>query len=199
MFTASSTFAQGSIAGAVQDTTGAVMPGVTVEASSPALIEKVRTVSTDSAGLYQIVDLRPGVYTVTFSLDGFNTVKREGIEVTGSFTAALDEGVQFTVMVGGRSFTMELYADVVGTPVHNTSAPVAKAKLEQRVNNIEWDGGPGGSKARSGYLEIGPVARFGSSSLSETISFGIGRSPGGGSAFAMGKAGGEYELPALPA
>jgi len=78
MLTASTTFAQGSIAGVVKDTTGAVMPGVTVEASSPALIEKVRTVSTDSAGLYQIVDLRPGAYTVTFSLDRFNTVKTRG-------------------------------------------------------------------------------------------------------------------------
>jgi len=83
-------FAQGqtgSIAGVVKDTSGAVMPGVTVEAASPALIEKVRTVVTDGQGAYRIVDLRPGVYTVTFTLTGFSTFKREGIELTTAFTA----------------------------------------------------------------------------------------------------------------
>src|SRR2546425_8374627 len=79
--------ASGSIAGVVKDTTGAVLPGVTVEAASPALIEKIRTVVTDDQGQYKIVDLRPGTYTVTFSLGGFNTVKREGIELTTGFTA----------------------------------------------------------------------------------------------------------------
>ena len=77
----------GNIAGVVRDTSGAVMPGVTVEASSPALIEKVRSVVTDSQGLYRIVDLRPGTYTVTFALPGFSTVKREGIALTTGFTA----------------------------------------------------------------------------------------------------------------
>src|SRR5262249_24038143 len=69
----------GAIAGIVRDTTGAVLPGVTVEASSPALIEKTRSVVTDSQGYYKIIDLRPGTYTVTFSLEGFSTYKREGI------------------------------------------------------------------------------------------------------------------------
>src|SRR6266853_1314239 len=77
----------GSIAGTVKDATGAVLPGVTVEASSPALIEKVRTVVTDSEGQYKILDLPGGVYAVTFALTGFSTVKREGIELTDSFTA----------------------------------------------------------------------------------------------------------------
>ena len=67
-------WAQSAIAGVVKDTTGAVMPGVTVEASSPALIEKVRSVVSDGQGQYKIVDLRPGVYAVTFTLPGFNTV-----------------------------------------------------------------------------------------------------------------------------
>src|SRR5262245_56769730 len=79
--------AQTGIAGSVKDTTGAVLPGVTVEASSPALIEKARTAVTDDRGEYKIVDLRPGTYTVTFSLSGFATVKREGIELTTNFTA----------------------------------------------------------------------------------------------------------------
>ena len=70
------------IAGVVKDTSGAVLPGVTVEAASPALIEKVRTVVTDSEGRYNIVDLRPGTYVVTFTLTGFNTFRRDGIELT---------------------------------------------------------------------------------------------------------------------
>ena len=73
--------------GTVKDTSGAVLPGVTVEAASPALIEKVRSAVTDGTGQYRIVDLRAGTYAVTFTLTGFNTVKREGIELTGSFTA----------------------------------------------------------------------------------------------------------------
>ena len=70
------------IAGVVRDTSGAVLPGVTVEAASPALIEKVRTVVTDGEGRYNIVDLRPGTYVVTFTLPGFSTFRREGIELT---------------------------------------------------------------------------------------------------------------------
>src|SRR5207249_129255 len=82
------------IAGAVKDTSGAVLPGVTVEAASPALIEKVRTVVTDGEGRYNIVDLRPGTYVVTFTLTGFSTVKREGIVLTGGFTAAVNAELQ---------------------------------------------------------------------------------------------------------
>src|SRR5438094_1473039 len=82
--------AQSSIAGVVKDTTGAVMPGVTVEAASPALIEKVRNVVTDDQGLYRIVDLRPGTYSVTFSLAGFNTVKRDGLDLPSEFTATVN-------------------------------------------------------------------------------------------------------------
>jgi hypothetical protein len=80
----------GGIAGVVRDATGAVLPGVTVEAASPALIEKVRTVVTDGEGQYKIVDLRPGTYAVTFGLEGFSTVKRDGIELTTGFTATVN-------------------------------------------------------------------------------------------------------------
>src|SRR5690349_3718555 len=79
-----------SIAGIVRDASGAVMPGVTVEASSPALIEKVRAAVTDEAGRYTIVNLRPGTYSVTFTLAGFSTVRRDGIELTSSFTATVN-------------------------------------------------------------------------------------------------------------
>jgi len=102
-------FAQtGSIAGVVKDTTGAVLPGVTVEAASPALIERIRTVTTDEKGQYKIIDLRPGIYTVTFTLAGFNGVKREGIEVTTQFTAPVNADLRVgaiteTVTVTGES------------------------------------------------------------------------------------------------
>src|SRR5437879_3157128 len=96
------------IAGVVKDTSGAVLPGVTVEAASPALIEKVRTVVTDGEGQYKIVDLRPGAYVVSFSLTGFNTVRREGIELTAGFTATVNSemrvgSLQETVTVTGAS------------------------------------------------------------------------------------------------
>jgi hypothetical protein len=82
--------AQASITGVVKDTSGAVLPGVTVEASSPALIEKVRAAVTDQAGRYRVVDLRPGTYMVSFSLTGFQSLRREGIELPGTFTATVD-------------------------------------------------------------------------------------------------------------
>src|SRR5438874_5494080 len=98
----------GNIAGVVRDTTGAVMPGVTVEATSPALIEKVRSATTDSQGLYRIVDLRPGTYTVVFTLTGFSTLRRNGIELTTGFTATVNADlrvgtIEETVTVTGAS------------------------------------------------------------------------------------------------
>src|SRR5579862_3572227 len=100
--------AQASIAGLVRDSSGAVLPGVTVEAASPALIERVRAVVTDATGQYKIVDLRPGTFSVTFSLAGFNTVKREGIELTGSFVATVNVDLRVgdvteTITVTGES------------------------------------------------------------------------------------------------
>src|SRR3954470_6222775 len=83
-------FAQASIVGTVKDASGAVLPGATVEASSPALIEKTRSVVSNGVGQYSIENLRPGTYTVTFSLTGFSSVKREGIELTGSFIATVN-------------------------------------------------------------------------------------------------------------
>jgi len=98
----------GSIAGIVKDATGAVLPGVTVEVASPALIEKVRTAVTDGQGAYKIIDLRPGTYSVTFTLTGFSTVKREGIELTAAFTAPVNAEMKVgqvaeTITVTGES------------------------------------------------------------------------------------------------
>lgn len=97
-----------SIAGTVKDITGAVMPGVTVEAASPALIEKVRSVVSDGTGQYKIVSLSPGTYTVTFALTGFGMVKREGIVLTTDFTATINVelkigGLEESITVSGES------------------------------------------------------------------------------------------------
>ena len=98
----------GSIAGQATDETGGVIPGVTVEASSPALIEGVRVTVTDGSGLYEIEALRPGSYTVTFTLPGFNTFVRDGIELVSGFTANIDGrmsvgSIEETVTVTGAS------------------------------------------------------------------------------------------------
>src|SRR3954467_8088150 len=82
--------AQSAIAGVVRDGSGAVLPGVSVEAASPGLIEGSRTVVTDAAGGYRIENLRPGEYVVTFSLTGFRTVRRESSALPTSFTAQLN-------------------------------------------------------------------------------------------------------------
>src|SRR5438132_1053397 len=102
-------FAQNAgFAGVVKDPSGAVMPGVTVEAASPALIEKVRTVVTDGEGQYKIVDLRPGTYSVTFTLAGFTAVKREGIDLSAGFTATVNAELRIgsmeeTITVSGQA------------------------------------------------------------------------------------------------
>lgn len=105
LFCAEPGYAQSAIAGTVRDTTGAVLPGVTVEVSSPAIIEGVRVTVSAGNGQYRVVDLRPGTYTVVFSLTGFGSVRREGIVLQANFTApvnaelrvgALEESVTVT-------------------------------------------------------------------------------------------------------
>ena len=113
-------YAQASIAGVVRDTSGAVLPGVTVEASSPALIEKTRSVVTDGSGQYKIEQLRPGPYTVTFTLTGFNTVKREGIELAGSFAATVS--VDMRVGRGGGNDHGDRRSAARGRPERDQAA-----------------------------------------------------------------------------
>ena len=130
-------FAQASgIAGVVRDTTGAVMPGVVVEASSPALIERVRTVTTDSQGQYKIVDLRPGAYTVTFTLPGFSMVKREGIDLPAAFTATVNADLRVgaleeTVTVSGAS-------PIVDTQTVLKRQVVAKDTIDAMPTSKNW-------------------------------------------------------------
>jgi hypothetical protein len=98
----------GAIAGNIKDVTGAALPGVSVEVASPALIEKVRTTVSDGQGNYKITELRPGTYSVTFSLAGFSAVKREGIDLSAGFTAPVNAeltigSVEETITVTGAT------------------------------------------------------------------------------------------------
>ena len=106
------TAATGGIAGVVKDTSGAILPGVTVEAASPALIERTRAAVTDGQGQFKILDLRPGTYSVTFSLAGFSAVKRDGIELTTAFTATVNAeltvgSIEETLTVSGEAPTVD--------------------------------------------------------------------------------------------
>jgi hypothetical protein len=114
----------GTIAGVVKDVSGAVLPGVTVEVASPALIEKIRTAATDGAGQYAVIDLPPGTYSVTFTLTGFGGVKRDGVDVLANFTASVNAelkvgAVAETVTVTGESPLI----DVQGTITNRAVTP----------------------------------------------------------------------------
>ena len=128
-------WAQATISGVVRDPSGGVLPGVTVEASSPALIEKVRSVVTDGTGQYRIVDLRPGTYSITATLAGFTTVKRDGIELTGAMTAAIPiemrvGALEETIVVTGETPIVDVQSVRRQTTLDNdvlTTVPTARS------------------------------------------------------------------------
>lgn len=121
--------ASGSIVGVVRDAGGAVLPGVTVEAASPALIEKVRTTVTDGDGRYRIIDLRPGVYAVTFTLQGFSTFRREGIQLSTGFAAT----VNAALAVGGFEETITVSGAAPVVDVSNTSQQLVVPREVQQA------------------------------------------------------------------
>ncbi|MEO8256401.1 MAG: carboxypeptidase-like regulatory domain-containing protein [Acidobacteriota bacterium] len=121
-----SAFAQASITGVVKDASGGVLPGVTVEVASPVLIEKTRTDVTSGDGLYRIVNLLPGTYTVTFTLPGFSTVKREGIELTGSFIASINADMK----IGGLAETITVTGE---TPIVDVQSVRRQTTLSNEV------------------------------------------------------------------
>lgn len=126
----------GTIAGSIKDATGAVLPGVTVEAASPALLEKVRSTITDSQGEYKIVDLRPGVYSVTFTLTGFATVVREGIELTTGTTA----NVSIEMRVGGveETITVSGQGPLVDVQSANQYRAITRTELDDVPTSRNW-------------------------------------------------------------
>jgi hypothetical protein len=120
--------AQGTLTGTVRDTSGGVLPGVTVEASSPALIEKVRTAVTDSSGQYRITSLNPGTYTLTFRLTGFNIYRREGIEISGTATLTIPADLR----VGALEETITVTGE---TPVVDVQTTQRETVLSSEVVN----------------------------------------------------------------
>jgi len=118
--------AQATISGVVKDASGAVLPGVTVEAASPALIEKVRTAVTDGTGQYAIENLRPGVYSVRFTLVGFSAVQRDEVQLSGSFTARINADMR----VGGIEETIKVTGE---TPVVDVQSTQQERVLDREV------------------------------------------------------------------
>ncbi|HXD72781.1 MAG TPA: TonB-dependent receptor [Vicinamibacterales bacterium] len=149
---------QSAINGTVRDSSGAVLPGVTVEAASPVLIEKVRTAITDGGGQYHIEDLRPGTYSLTFTLTGFSTVKREGIELTGSFTATVNADMKVgavaeTIVVTGETPVVDVVnAKQLQTVSGETLEAIPTARLYHSIATLV----PGVSV--SGSQDVGGLA-----------------------------------------
>jgi hypothetical protein len=133
-FVPRASYAQAAIAGVVRDTSGAVMPGVLVEASSPALIEKTRSVVTDSAGQYKIIDLRPGTYDVSFTLTGFKLVRRGGIVLEGNFTPTINAELQVGALTEVLTVTAE--APTVDV-INNQSTFVANRDVLDAIPTVE--------------------------------------------------------------
>src|SRR5712691_2583631 len=121
------------IAGVVKDTSGAVLPGVTVEAGSPALIERTRSAVTDVQGQYKITELRPGLYSVTFTLSGFSVAKRDGIELTANFTAAIS--VELTVGALSETVTVSGQSALVDVQNVNQQKTFSRALLDTVPTN----------------------------------------------------------------
>src|SRR5262245_2793219 len=171
------------IAGEVKDTSGAVLPGVTVEVSSPALIERVRTATTDGAGRFSITNLRTGTYSVSFTLPGFNTVKRDNVELTSDFTATINADLK----VGALEETITVSAE---SPIVDVQSITARTVMTREVldaiptgRNIQAVGimipgtaialGGGGALSRdvggSGNLQQSPLQYRGSGDTVQTI------------------------------
>jgi hypothetical protein len=126
-----------SISGVVRDASGGVLPGVTVEAMSPVLIEKVRTTVTDEQGQFRITELRPGVYRVSFSLPGFSVFVRDGLELAPNFTATINAELRLgaleeTITVSGQTPLVDVQSATQARVISRTlldAVPTAKSML----------------------------------------------------------------------
>src|SRR5215470_1424272 len=153
-----SAFAQASLSGVVKDPSGAVLPGVTVEAASPALIEKTRAVVTDGTGQYRITDLPPGMYSVSFSLTGFSTVKREGLVVSGSGVLPVNADMR----VGALQETITVTGE---SPIVDTQSTKRETVIKSdTINTLPVTRGYGSLLATVPSLAIGGVAGAGAAS-----------------------------------
>jgi hypothetical protein len=159
-------FAQAALTGVVRDPSGGVLPGVTVEAASPALIEKARSVTTDGTGQYRIVDLRTGAYTVTFTLPGFSTFRRDGIQLTGDFVATVNAelrvgALEETVTVTGESPTVDVQSarvqtivdrDVIAAIPSSRNAIGIQSLVPGMSSNGDSGGITGGTGGMAGFI-----------------------------------------------
>jgi len=176
-------FAQASISGTVKDASGAVLPGVTVEAASDVLIEKVRSAATDGNGRFQIIDLRPGKYTVTFTLTGFSTVKREGIELSGSANTTVDADLKVgavaeTITVTGETPLVDVTSTKRQSVIdHDTiqSLPSSRqyftiARMVAGTSGGGSDVGGSGAVGFSGIADVGQsLTAHGSKNVDQRI------------------------------
>ncbi|MBI2150761.1 MAG: TonB-dependent receptor, partial [Acidobacteria bacterium] len=177
-------FAQTSvITGAVKDASGAVLPGVSGEVSSPALMEKVRTTVTDESGRYQVIKLVPGAYSVVFTLPGFSTVRREGIELTSDFTAQVN--AEMNVGAIQDTVTVTEVVSAVDTQSITTRTVMTRDVLDviPTARNIQAVGimipgtsitvGGGGAISRdvggSGGLQQSPLVYKGANDAVQTV------------------------------
>src|SRR3954467_13625845 len=171
------------IAGEVKDSSGAVLPGVTVEVASPALIEKVRSAVSDGSGRFSVTSLRPGTYSVTFTLPGFNTAKREGIELTSDFTATINAdlkvgAVEETITVAAASPLVDVQSITTRTVMTRDVLDSIPSGRNIQAVGIMIPGtslavGGGGALSRdvggSGSLQQSPLQYRGSGDTVQTV------------------------------
>src|SRR5215213_5913805 len=168
-------FAQATIAGVVRDSSAAVLPGVTVEAASPALIEKTRTAVSDGTGQYRITDLPPGSYVLTFSLQGFTTVKRERLQVSGSGVIPVNADLR----VGALQETVTVSGEA---PIVDTQSVRREVVLNaETLSTLPATRGYGSALAAVPALNIGGVAGAGATTAPTTPSMMFFTAHGGAS------------------
>ncbi|HLG59186.1 MAG TPA: carboxypeptidase regulatory-like domain-containing protein [Vicinamibacterales bacterium] len=190
--------AQSTITGVVSDTSGAVLPGVTVEAASEALIEKVRTAVTDGSGRYRIVDLRPGTYKVTFTLTGFNTFVRDGLELPAEFVSTVNTEMRVgqleeTVTVTGESPVVDVQSARRQRQLNNElieALPAAQgfaAIATLMPSFIISGGGNNNVQLNTGMIVFGGRGGRGNEGIAQTDGIGTGAAINGGGVSGYGR------------
>jgi len=189
---------QSSMTGVVRDSSGAVLPGVTVEASSPALIEKVKVATTDETGQYRIIELRPGLYTLTFTLTGFQTIRREGLELPGEFVMTVNADMRVgrleeSITVTGESPIVDVQSARRRRTLDNTlieALPTAQGYAAIMVlmpSMIQSGGGNNDVLLSPGMIVFGGRGGRGNEGIAQTDGIGTGAAINGGGVSGYGR------------
>jgi hypothetical protein len=189
---------QASLTGVVKDTSGAILPGVTVEASSPVLIEKIRTATTDESGQYRIIELRPGIYTLTFTLTGFTTIRREGLELPAEFVMTVNAdlrvgGLEESITVTGESPIVDVQSARRRRTLDNTlieALPTAQGYAAVMVlmpSMIQSNGGNNDVLLSPGMIVFGGRGGRGNEGIAQTDGIGTGAAINGGGVSGYGR------------